>query len=59
MFKKITHFEFPKFVSDVASDALTNNCKMRQSTVTTVAKKAGKEKKYVMTTMDLSLALDD
>merc|ERR1711936_840210 len=36
-----------KFVSDVASDALTN-CKMRQSGVVTT-KKSGKEKKYVMT----------
>ena len=48
-----------KFVSDVASDALTN-CKMRQSnTATTTTKKGGKEKKYVMTTEDLSLALGD
>lgn len=46
-----------KFVSDVASDALTN-CKMRQASATTTAKK-GKEKKYVMTTEDLSLALGD
>ena len=44
-----------KFVSDVASDALTN-CKMRQASATTTAKK-GKEKKYVMTTEDLYLAL--
>ena len=47
-----------KFVSDVASDALTN-CKMRQSSVATVTKKGGKEKKYVMTTEDLSMALGE
>ena len=52
-------FEFQKFVSDVASDALTN-CKMRQSnTATTTTKKGGMEKKYVMNTEDLSLALGD
>ena len=46
-----------KFVSDVASDALAN-CKMRQSnTATTNMNK--KEKKYALTTEDLSLALDD
>eukprot|EP00092_Neocalanus_flemingeri_P022096 GFUD01023967.1.p1 GENE.GFUD01023967.1~~GFUD01023967.1.p1 ORF type:complete len:162 (-),score=62.73 GFUD01023967.1:166-600(-) len=48
-----------KFVSDVASDALTN-CKMRQANATvTTTKKGGKEKKYVMTTEDLSLALGE
>merc|ERR1719507_1978481 len=50
-----------KFVSDVASDALTN-CKMRQSnaaTTTTTSRKGGKEKKYVMTTEDLSMALGE
>ena len=49
-----------KFVSDVASDALTN-CKMRQSNTatTTTTKKGGKEKKYVMTTDDLNIALGE
>ena len=49
-----------KFVSDVASDALTN-CKMRQSNtaIATTTKKGGKEKKYVMTTDDLNMALGE
>jgi transcription initiation factor TFIID subunit 10 len=44
-----------KFVSDVASDAL-DSCKMRQSNNATTNKK---EKKYALTTEDLSLALGD
>ena len=54
---KLVSLAAQKFVSDVASDALTH-CKMKQSTA---AKKAGggKEKKLIMTTEDLSHALSE
>ena len=56
---KLVSLAAQKFVSDVASDALTN-CKMRQTASSvTSSKKGGKEKKYVMTVEDLSVALGD
>ena len=54
---KLVSLAAQKFVSDVASDALTH-CKMKQNTA---AKKAGggKDKKLIMTTEDLSHALSE
>ena len=46
-----------KFMSDIASDALTH-CKMRQASSNHM-KKGSKEKKYVMTTDDLAVALQE
>lgn len=46
-----------KFISDIASDALTH-CKMRQASSNHI-KKGNKEKKYAMTTDDLAIALQD
>ena len=47
-----------KFVSDVASGALTSS-RARQSGNTSTSKRSGNERKLVMTTEDLSLALGD
>jgi len=46
-----------KFISDLASDALAH-CKMRQSGSNHM-KKVNKDKKYVMTTEDLAVALNE
>ena len=55
---KLVSLAAQKFVSDVAADALTH-CKMRQNNVNAVNKKGVKEKKFVMTTEDLSQALGE
>ena len=52
---KLVSLAAQKFVSDVASDAL-NHCKMRQSQA---GNKKSKDKKFVMTTDDLSQALGE
>ena len=52
---KLVSLAAQKFVSDVAADALTH-CKMKQNSG---AKKGGKEKKFIMTTEDLSEALSE
>ena len=54
---KLVSLAAQKFVSDVAADALTH-CKMKQS-ANTAAKKGGKDKKFIMTTEDLSSALSE
>jgi len=53
---KLVSLAAQKFVSDVAGDALTH-CKMRQAGGAGTTARKGKEKKFVMTTEDLSLAL--
>jgi len=55
---KLVSLAAQKFVSDVAADALTH-CKMKQTSANTAAKKGGKDKKFIMTTEDLTSALSE
>jgi len=55
---KLVSLAAQKFVSDVAADALTH-CKMRQNSMSNMNKKQGKDRKFVMTTEDLSQALGE